>query len=150
MAAQALEVVDVDGKPDAIQHGELTVKQSRFVIEYLRDGNATQAAIRAGYSEHSAAEIGYENLRKPQIVEKLEEHWQYALDSAEVTAQRIVAALWENHSTAVRDNKRGDSNKALELLGKHHKMFTDKFEHGAALPPARLVVEFSDKQAPDA
>jgi len=41
----------------------LTPKQERFVGEYLIDLNATQAAIRAGYSPSSAAEIGYENLR---------------------------------------------------------------------------------------
>lgn len=46
----------------------LTPKQQRFVEEYLVDLNATQAAIRAGYSKKTAAEIGAENLTKPQIV----------------------------------------------------------------------------------
>ncbi|MBB6109742.1 terminase small subunit [Mucilaginibacter lappiensis] len=45
----------------------LTAKQKRFVEEYLVDFNATQAAIRAGYSIDTAAEMGYENLRKPHI-----------------------------------------------------------------------------------
>lgn len=45
----------------------LTPKQARFAEEYLLDLNATQAAIRAGYSEKSACTIGAENLRKPQI-----------------------------------------------------------------------------------
>jgi diacylglycerol kinase family enzyme len=45
----------------------LTAKQRLFVREYLLDLNATQAAIRAGYSRRTASEIGYENLRKPQI-----------------------------------------------------------------------------------
>ena len=47
----------------------LTNKQARFVEEYLRDFNATQAAIRAGYSEKTAYSIGWENLRKPEIIE---------------------------------------------------------------------------------
>jgi phage terminase small subunit len=51
----------------------LTAKQRFFVREYLLDLNATQAAIRAGYSRRTASEIGYENLRKPQIMSAIEE-----------------------------------------------------------------------------
>lgn len=45
----------------------LTSKQAAFVLEYQVDRNATQAAIRAGYSPKTAASIGEENLRKPEI-----------------------------------------------------------------------------------
>lgn len=45
----------------------MTKKQKLFCDEYLIDLNATQAAIRAGYSPDSAADIGYENLKKPDI-----------------------------------------------------------------------------------
>jgi phage terminase small subunit len=45
----------------------MTAKQSAFVGEYLVDLNASQAAIRAGYSEKTAYSIGQENLRKPEI-----------------------------------------------------------------------------------
>ena len=45
----------------------MTKKQKRFVEEYLIDLNATQAAIRAGYSPDSAGDIGCENLKKPDI-----------------------------------------------------------------------------------
>ena len=45
----------------------MTKKQMRFVEEYLIDLNATQAAIRAGYSPHTAKDIGCENLAKPNI-----------------------------------------------------------------------------------
>ena len=48
---------------------KLTAKQQRFCDEYLIDLNATQAAIRAGYSEKTAAVIATENLRKPNIAE---------------------------------------------------------------------------------
>ncbi|MGL4833094.1 MAG: terminase small subunit, partial [Shewanella sp.] len=47
-------------------------KQARFVQEYLIDLNATQAAIRAGYSEKTAGEMGYENLNKPHIMEAVQ------------------------------------------------------------------------------
>lgn len=46
---------------------ELTGKQRRFCEEYIYDFNGTRAAIAAGYSENAAAEIAYENLRKPHI-----------------------------------------------------------------------------------
>ena len=52
---------------------KLTAKQRRFVDEYLIDFNATQAAIRAGYSEKTAAVIATENLRKPNISEFISE-----------------------------------------------------------------------------
>lgn len=45
----------------------LTARQQRFVAEYLIDLNATQAAIRAGYSKRTAGSIGEENLKKPEI-----------------------------------------------------------------------------------
>ena len=45
----------------------LTAKQQRFVDEYLKDLNATQAAIRAGYSKSTARQMGAENLSKPVI-----------------------------------------------------------------------------------
>lgn len=56
-----------ESQPQALQPKKLTTKQQRFVEEYCVDWNCTQAAIRAGYSEDTASEIGYENLRKPQI-----------------------------------------------------------------------------------
>ena len=46
---------------------QLNMKQQAFVDEYLKDFNATQAAIRAGYSEKTARSIGSENLKKPDI-----------------------------------------------------------------------------------
>lgn len=51
---------------------KLNARQQRFCDEYLIDLNATQAAIRAGYSEKTAAVIASENLRKPNIQEYIE------------------------------------------------------------------------------
>ena len=51
----------------------LTPKQLRFFEEYLIDLNATQAAIRSGYSEKSAQEIGAENLSKPMVAKAIQE-----------------------------------------------------------------------------
>jgi phage terminase small subunit len=71
MAPQQSKTSDFKSAPDIPEkHGRirgLTAKQRRFVEEYLVDLNATQAAIRAGYSPRTASAIGCENLRKPQI-----------------------------------------------------------------------------------
>lgn len=50
----------------------MTEKQKRFCEEYLIDLNATQAALRAGYSEKTAYSIGNENLKKPEIQEYIQ------------------------------------------------------------------------------
>lgn len=52
---------------------KLTAKQERFCLEYLTDFNATQAAARAGYSKKTAALIGAENLKKPNVKQRIEE-----------------------------------------------------------------------------
>lgn len=66
---------------------ELTPKQSRFVEEYLRDLNATQAAIRAGYSSRSANEQGAQLLAKPHIMAAID-----AAKAARSTETKIDAA----------------------------------------------------------
>ena len=53
---------------------KLSDKQRRFVDEYIVDLNATRAAIRAGYSEKTAKQIGSQNLRKPYITEIIERY----------------------------------------------------------------------------
>lgn len=68
----------------------LTPKQQRFVEEYLVDLNATQAAIRAGYSEKTAAETGYENLRKPQIAEAIAKAQSERSERTQITADRVL------------------------------------------------------------
>ncbi len=71
----------------------LTDKQDKFVDEYLVDLNATQAAIRAGYSQKTAYRIGAENLRKPQIQKKIQEKMQERQQRTEVTQDRVVREL---------------------------------------------------------
>lgn len=69
----------------------MTPKQQRFVEEYLIDLNATQAAIRAGYSADTAHAIGYENLSKPEVADAVAERRATLAAHAEVTQERIVA-----------------------------------------------------------
>jgi phage terminase small subunit len=72
---------------------KLTAKQQRFVDEYLVDLNATQAAIRAGYSAKAAASIGEENLRKPEIQAAIQQRMRAIQERTEVTAEKVVREL---------------------------------------------------------
>lgn len=71
----------------------LTDKQKRFVEEYLVDLNATQAAIRAGYSEKTAEVIGYENLRKPQIATAIDHAMLVRQKRTEITQDMVLREL---------------------------------------------------------
>jgi phage terminase small subunit len=71
----------------------LTLKQAQFVREYLVDLNATQAAIRAGYSARTAASIGDENLRKPAIAEAVQTAMAERAERTEITADRVLKEL---------------------------------------------------------
>tara|TARA_B100001063_G_scaffold195672_1_gene187453 strand:- start:105 stop:659 length:555 start_codon:yes stop_codon:yes gene_type:complete len=74
---------------------KLTKKQELFVSEYLIDLNATQAAIRAGYSENTAKETGYENLTKPHIAEAISNAQNKRLEKNEVNADYVLKRLIE-------------------------------------------------------
>lgn len=71
----------------------LTEKQKRFVDEYLVDLNATQAALRAGYSEKTAYSIGQENLKKPEIQLRLQERQKAREGRTEITQDKVLAEL---------------------------------------------------------
>ena len=73
----------------------LTNKQRRFVEEYLVDLNATQAAIRAGYSQKTAGQIGDENLKKPQIAAAIQEAQAKRSERVQVDADYVLARLVE-------------------------------------------------------
>lgn len=166
----------------------LTDKQKQFCEEYLIDLNATQAAIRAGYSEKTAYRTGADNLRKPQIEEYIAKRQKELSRSTEITQERVIKELaliafsnnadyahvvekkmqveaggalvdvldkdgkpvmyrtvepvlteelTEEQKRALAVIKKGrdglevkscDKVKALELLGKHLGIFTDKIE----------------------
>ena len=68
----------------------LTAKQERFVAEYLIDLNATQAAIRAGYSRKSSERIGHGLLKKSQVFASVQKAREKIAGKLEVTAEKIV------------------------------------------------------------
>lgn len=74
---------------------KLTLKQQAFVAEYLKCGNATEAARRAGYSEKTAAKIGVENLQKPVIKGAINAAKNKIMDEAIVDATFVLNGLKE-------------------------------------------------------
>ena len=103
---------------------ELTAKQRRFVEAY--DGNATQAAIAAGYSEKTAEVIGHENLRKPKILAEIKA--REVVRSTPLIASR--AERQQFWSSVMRDKEQmmRDRLKAAELLGKSEADFVERQE----------------------
>ena len=71
----------------------MTDKQKRFCEEYLIDLNATQAAIRAGYSEKTAKEIGCENLSKPNIAEYIQQLQQERSERTQITSDKVLVEV---------------------------------------------------------
>ena len=124
---------------------ELTAKQQRFCDEYLIDLNATQAAIRAGYSKKTAYSIGQENLKKPEInahIEKRMAEKEEALIAKQDEVLKYLTAVMRGKSTScvlARDDmgaeypiqKPPDEReklKAAELLGKRYSLFKENVQ----------------------
>jgi phage terminase small subunit len=104
----------------------LRPKQERFVAEYLVDLNATQAAIRAGYSEKTAGATGHENLKKPEIAKAIEEAQKKAQERIDYTAddwRRDVMRLAEKSEQA---SDASNALKARDMLGKSLGIYSEK------------------------
>lgn len=96
----------------------LTAKQQRFVAEYLIDGNATQSAIRAGYSKATAKQIGAENLTKPYVAAALAAKQAKINEKLEITAEKVLRDLEEARIAAMADGQISAAIRASELQGK--------------------------------
>ena len=90
-----------------MRRSNLTEKQKRFADYYIECGNATEAAIRAGYSESSAKEIGCENLTKPNISAYIEERVKPTEEKRIATGDEVMEFF-----TAVM---RGEIRDAFDL-----------------------------------
>ena len=107
----------------------MTPKQERFIAEYLVDLNATKAATRAGYSERRASEIGYQLLQKTTVAAAIDLARARAAKKCEVTREWIIEQLRVNAIQCLTPGETFNpaaANKALELLGKEHRMFIDR------------------------
>lgn len=124
---------------------KMTAKQKLFCDEYLIDLNATQAAIRAGYSERTARAIGTENLAKPVIKEYIEQRMsekedaliadqnevlKYLTSVLRGESQSSVLARNEAGADIIKEKKPDESQRlrAAELLGKRYGLYTEKVD----------------------
>lgn len=133
----------------------LTEKQKRFADYYIETGNMTEAAIKAGYSKKTARVIGQENLLKPAIKnyvdERLKELEKKRVASATEVMQLLTSAMRGEldeevvvvesigdycSEARVVKKKIGlkDRIKAAELIGKRHRLFTDKIQVDGLVP----------------
>ena len=127
----------------------MTDKQKRFCDEYLIDCNATQAAIRAGYSEKTAYSIGDENLKKPELKNYIDERMAELASEKVATADEVIQYLTSvlrgssegeeivvegigDGCSEARTMKKAPSEKerlkAAELLGKRYGLFKENLD----------------------
>lgn len=144
---------------------KLTAKQQRFCDEYLIDLNATQAAIRAGYSKKTAGRIGTENVQKPVIKEYIakrmaEKESALIADQDEVlkyltsvlrgesqSEEIVVEGIGDGCSEARTMQKapsEKDRLKAAELLGKRYGLYTDRVEADVDMD-LNITVDYGDE-----
>ena len=112
---------------------KLTKKQEMFCLEYLVDLNATQAAMRAGYSEKTAGKIGSENLKKPEVQERLAELMRERSEKTKIDAAWVLTQAAKVHQMCMQAEPvivggeptgeykfdSSGANKSLEIIGKH-------------------------------
>ncbi|MDO5375702.1 MAG: terminase small subunit [Staphylococcus rostri] len=138
----------------------LNVRQQKFAEEYVKTGNATKSAIKAGYSEKTAATNSTKLLNNTKVSDYIEGLRNAMMDESILTGKEVLYRLSqiamgeimerdyviskkaeyienennpekmqlvynENVVAIEKPPKISDQNKALELLGKHHKLFTD-------------------------
>lgn len=104
----------------------LNAKQQAFVREYLVDLNATQAAIRAGYSANSARDIGYENLQRPEIAAAIKTEQDKRAERTRVSQDDVIRGLLDEAKYRGDDSSHSARVQAWTQLGRHLAMFTDK------------------------
>jgi len=139
---------------------ELTRKRERFISEYMKDQNGAKAAIRAGFSKKTAAQIASEYLTIPKIKLEIDRRLNEIAEKADITAESImhrlnlianrciqeVDPIMKTNGTYKRDRNTGKicfdfdsagASRALELLGKTKGMFIDKHDVSVA---GRMVI----------
>lgn len=112
---------------------KLTPKQKAFADYYIELGNATEAAIRAGYNKKTARQIGSMNLTKVDIKQYIEERLAKIEDARIAKGEEVLQYLTkvmrgEEKDQFGLDPSLQDRTKAAELLGKRYRLFTEKVE----------------------
>ena len=139
----------------------LTYKKERFCLEYVCDYNQTQAAIRAGYAESTAAKRGCELMKEPEVVAYIRQLQAEQAKRLMLTSDRVLIELmdvyqkcmqavpveewdYDLHTMLKTGEYQFDSKgavKALELIGKHLGMFEKKEDAGDDTGPVFITGE---------
>ena len=143
---------------------KMTDKQKRFCDEYLIDLNATQAAIRAGYSEKTARKIGQENLTKLDIKNYIDDRMaekEKSLIASQDEVLRYLTSVLRGESqstelvvegtgdgcsearTILKEPSEKDRLKAAELLGKRYGLYTEKIETDVDMD-LNITIDYGD------
>ncbi|MGP5346114.1 terminase small subunit [Psychrobacter celer] len=116
---------------EALDSVKLTDKQQRFVDEYLVDSNATQAAIRSGYSVDSARQSGYDNMTKPYIQDAIAEGRAKIVKRNAITIDDLINELEQARTAAMTAETAQSSAAVAATMGKAKMLgfLIDKKEH---------------------
>lgn len=111
----------------------LSLKHQAFVDEYLKDRNATQAVIRAGYSANGARATGNRLLTDPDINTAIAARAEKASAVADVSVAWVLREAKATYQDAKAAGQYAAATKCLELVGRHLAMFTDN--HRVTIDP---------------
>jgi phage terminase small subunit len=124
----------------------MTPKMTRFVVEYLIDYNATQAAKRAGYNPRRAADMGAENLRKPLIAKAIQRVLAEQQERTLITADQVLLDIQTIGNKALLAQDYAQALRSRELLGKRYKLFTDRVEVQNTVPRAERLRDARERR----
>jgi hypothetical protein len=122
---------------------QLPPRRDRFVNEYLHDMNATRAAIRAGYSPHTARQQGSRLLTDVDVNRAIAQGQRELAERTEANEAFIVAELVE---IAVNGQKTSDRIRALELLGKRIGMWEPQEATNDSIPDTSMLKDWTIAQ----
>ncbi len=114
-------------------------KQQRFVDEYLIDRNATQAAIRAGYSAKTAEQMGYQLLQKTSVQEAISKGEDELAERSKITQDKVLNRLWEMAQADPNELQRFIRVNCRYCWGTDHEYQWTKGEYQAAVQQAQKL-----------
>lgn len=131
---------------------KLKPKELKFAEEWLKTTNATQSAIKAGYSERTAYSAGNRLLKKVDVKQYIDERLTEMQESSIADTNEVMKFLSSTMRGDIPDQfgldpALNDRLKAAELLGKRYKLFTDKQEiSGADGEPIKVIFSNMNKE----